>query len=92
MNKTNNRNQKRKDVVEAIIIREEPVHLVARIYEIPQRTIFGWLARYSSGGWNALNDGAKTGRKRKLSADDLKWLYDAITMGNPLNFVYGHSI
>jgi transposase len=85
MNRSEARSNKRKDVVEAIIIREEPVHLVARIYNVPQRTIFDWLSRYRAGGWGSLKEGARTGRKRKLSADDMKWLYEAITMGNPLN-------
>jgi len=79
------RSNKRKEVVEAIIIREEPIHLVSRIYNIPQRTLFDWLSRYRNGGWDALNEGARSGRKRKISAADMKWLYDAITMGNPLN-------
>lgn len=85
MNRAEARSHKRKEVVEAIIIREEPVHLVARVYNLPQRTLFDWLSRYRSGGWDALKEGARTGRKRKLSADDMRWLYDAITMGNPLN-------
>jgi len=33
-------NQKRKDVVEAIVLREEPIALVARLYNITQRTVF----------------------------------------------------
>jgi transposase len=85
MNRSEARSNKRKEVVEAIIIREEPVHLVARIYNVPQRTIFDWLSRYRAGGWCSLKEGARTGRKIKLSANDMKWLYDAITMGNPLN-------
>lgn len=85
MNRAEARSKKRKEVVEAIILREEPVHLVARVYNLPQRTIFDWLSRYRSGGWDSLKEGARTGRKRKLSAADMKGLYDAITMGNPLN-------
>lgn len=85
MNRSEARSKKRKEVVEAIIIREEPVHLVARVYNLPQRTLFDWLSRYRSGGWDALKEGVRTGRKRKLSADDMKWLYDAVTMGSPLN-------
>jgi transposase len=77
--------KKRKEAVEAIIIRQEPVHLVARIYNIPTRTLFDWLARYRSGGWGALKEGTRTGRTRKLTPDDMKWVYDAVTLGNPQN-------
>lgn len=52
--KVEQRNQKRKEVVEAIVIRHEPVHLVRRIYNIPERTVFDWLSLYRSGGWDAL--------------------------------------
>jgi len=44
--------------------------------------------RYRSGGWQALNEGSRQGRPKKLNGDDLKWLYDAITMGNPLNYQF----
>ena len=44
MTKSEQRIKKRKEVVEAIVVRQEPVHLVARIYKIPQRTVFDWLA------------------------------------------------
>ncbi|MDQ7074090.1 MAG: helix-turn-helix domain-containing protein [Gammaproteobacteria bacterium] len=88
MNKSEIRSQKRKDVVEAIIIRNESIHVVSRIYNLPKRTLFDWLSRYRSGGWDALKEGKRSGRKRKVSADDMKWLYDAITMGNPLNYKF----
>jgi transposase-like protein len=55
------RNERRKEAVEAIVIRQEPVHLVARILGIPQRTIFDWLSLYRSGGWDALKEGHRSG-------------------------------
>jgi transposase len=82
------REEKRKAVVEAIVIREEPVHLVARVHNIAQRTVFDWLSLYRSGGWDALKEGARSGRPRKLSGDDMKWVYDAVTQGNPLNYKF----
>jgi transposase len=86
--RTELRNQKRKEVVEAIIIRQEPVHLVARIYQIPQRTVFDWLSLYRSGGWDALKEGHRSGRPRKVSAEDMKWIYNAVTLGNPQHFQF----
>jgi transposase len=86
--KTELRNKKRKEVVSAIIIRREPVHLVARIYQIPQRTIFDWLSLYRAGGWDALKEGHRSGRPRKISADDMKWIYNAVTLGNPQQFQF----
>ncbi len=85
MTRAEARSAKRKEVVEAIVVRNEPVALVARIYNIPRRTIFGWLARYRNGGWDALKEGSRRGRPRKLTGEAMQWVYEAITMGNPLN-------
>ena len=86
MNRAEKRSQKRKEVVEAIALRKEPVEVVARIHNIALRTVFDWLARYRQGGWHALIEKTRQGRPTKVTADDMKWLYDAITMGNPLNY------
>lgn len=85
MNRAEQRSQKRKEVVEAIVLRNEQVTTVARVYHLSQRTIFDWLARYRNGGWQALIETSRQGRPRKVTGEDMKWLYDAITMGNPLN-------
>lgn len=82
------RNQKRKDVVEAIVVRGEPVHLVARIYGTPERTVFDWLSLYRSGGWDALKEGRRSGRPRKLSGEDMKWIYRVVTQGNPQQYQF----
>lgn len=87
-NKIELRNQRRKEAVEAIVVRQEPVHLVARIFRIPQRTIFDWLSLYRSGGWDALKEARRSGRPRKISADDMKWIYHAVTLGNPQQFKF----
>ena len=86
--KIEQRNQKRRDVVEAIVIRQEPVSLVRRIYNIPERTVFDWLSLYRSGGWDALKEGARSGRPRKVGGGDMQWIYNAVTMGNPLNYQF----
>jgi len=61
---------------------------VTRIFNVPTRTVFDWLARYRSGGWHALNDERKSGRPKKLSAEDMRWVYDAVSMKNPLNYQF----
>lgn len=61
----------------------EVIALVARVNRVPLRTIFGWLARYRQGGWHALRNGERSGRPRKVSAEVMQWLYDAISLGDP---------
>ena len=88
MPKSETRNQKRKEFVEAIVVRNEPVVLAARLFKIPLRTAFNWLALYRSGGWHALKEKSKQGRPKKVSGEDMHWLYEAITQGNPLNYKF----
>lgn len=77
------RNQKRKEVIEAIIIRQEPAYLVSQIYNIRQRTLFNWLALYRSGGWDALKESARSGRPKKLTGLDMEWIYQVVSQGTP---------
>lgn len=74
--------QRRKQAVESVQA-GEVIALVARVNRVPLRTIFGWLARYRQGGWHALRNGERSGRPRKVSAETMAWLYDAISLGDP---------
>ncbi len=73
-------------MVTAIVIRQESVHVVARVYGVPQRTVFDWLSLYRSGGWNALKEGQRSGRPGKVFAEQMRWVYNAVTLGNPEQF------
>jgi len=77
--------EKRKNAVSAVQA-GEPVKLVARVHQVPERTVFGWLARYRAGGWHALQEQKRSGRPRKVSAEVMHWLYDAITLGDPRQY------
>ena len=48
------------------------------------RCIYSWLAQYRSGGWDALKAKKISGRPKKLTAAQIKWLYKTITLKNPL--------
>ena len=80
------RYEKRRAVVEAVQ-RGDSVAVVARVFGVAVRSIFDWLAWYRQGGWHALKEGLRSGRPRKVSGEVMRWLYRAITMGNP---VRGH--
>ena len=76
------RYQKRVSVVKAIQS-GEPVALVARIFQVPVATIYSWLSMYRAGGYHNLKDNKRSGRPSKVTPEILKWLYEAITMGDP---------
>jgi transposase len=82
------RELRRIEVVEAIVVRGEEVTTVSRVYNTPLRTVFDWLARYRGGGWDALKEGQRSGRRRKVTGDLMKWLYNKITMGDPRQFQF----
>jgi transposase len=86
MDRAEKRSQKRKEVVEAVVVRKGPIAVVSRVFNTPVRRVFEWLARYRQGGWQALTEKSRQGRPKKVTGPDLKWLYDAVTMGNPLNY------
>jgi len=50
------RNEKRRDVVGAIVTRTEPIHDAFRIFNFPLRTILDWLGWFWATGWDGLND------------------------------------
>lgn len=81
------RYEKRRAVVEAVQ-RGDPVAVVARVFGVAARSIFDWLAWYRQGGWQALTEGRRSGRPRKVSGEVMRWLYRAITMGNPLQYKF----
>lgn len=87
LKRSEQRYQKRVEAVKAVQRGEEP-KIVARVMGIPLNSIYNWLARYRSGGWHALRDGKKSGRPRKVTGAVLKWLYDAITGGDPRQYQF----
>jgi transposase len=79
------RYEKRRDAVDAVRA-GEPVAVVARVLKVPHRTLFSWLARYRHGGNDALREGHRSGRQRKVNAEVMQWLYQAITRGEPRQY------
>jgi transposase len=81
------RYQKRKAVVEAVARGEKPT-VVARVFNIPLRSVFHWVARYRHGGYHVLREGKREGRPRKVNAELMQWLYKAITLGDPQQYQF----
>jgi transposase len=91
MTKSEERFEKRKAAVEAVK-RGDPVSTVARVMRVPLRTVFRWLALYRNGGEHALQEGERSGRPRKVTDDVMRWLYEAITGGNPKQYRFSFCL
>lgn len=77
--------EKRRSAVDAVRA-GETISVVARVFKVPHRTLFSWLARYRDGGYDALREGQRSGRGRKVNEEVMRWLYDAITLGDPRQY------
>lgn len=63
---------------------------VARLLGVHRATVYNWLSQYRAGGWGNLDAKKRGGRKRKLDAKAMAWVYQAITQKNPqqFNFIF----
>jgi transposase len=56
---------------------------VARILGVNRASVYNWLAMYRRGGWSALDARRRGGRKPKLAAKQIEWVYRTVTLGDP---------
>jgi transposase len=57
--------------------------VVAKVFGVNRDSIYGWLAKYRQGGWSALKRRAAPGRKPKLDAAAMRWIYRVVVDKTP---------
>ena len=60
-----------------------PVRVVCEGMGVSRAALFGWLARYRAGGWDALRARKRGGRRPKLDGRQLAWVYEVVTGRDP---------
>jgi transposase len=54
--------------------------------------IYNWLARYRANGWHGLKTGMRTGRPRKLTGNQLAWIYRTVVDKDPLQLKFSFAL
>lgn len=81
----------RKRAVASVQSGQSP-EIVASALGINRATIYGWLSRYRNGGWGALNARKRGGRKPKLDGNAIRWVYNTVTLKNPLQLKFTFAL
>ena len=66
----------------------QPAASIAATFGVNVRTVFGWLAKFAEGGQNALLAKPISGRPPKISADEMRWIAQAVRDNSPQQFKF----
>lgn len=70
----------------------ESPELVIAALGFSRPRIYEWLALYREGGIDALRSRKAPGKKPRLKGHMVRWIYNAITMKNPLQFKFPFAL
>jgi transposase len=81
----------RRRAVERVQAGESP-EVVIKALGFCRACIYNWLAMYRAGGWSALKARALSGRPRKISAAQMRWIYQTVVGKSPLQYLFEFAL
>lgn len=70
----------------------ESPEIVIKTLGFARACIYNWLARYRSGGWQALKTGSRSGRPKKLTGSQIRWIYRTIRDKDPMQLKFSFAL
>ena len=70
----------------------ESPEIVIKTLGFARACIYNWLARYRSGGWQALRTGSRSGRPKKLTGSQIRWIYRTIRDKDPRQLKFSFAL
>jgi transposase len=81
----------RSRAVERVQAGESP-ETVIKTLGFSRACIYNWLARYRTGGWHALRTGHRSGRPKKINAQQMSWIYSTIRDKDPRQLKFSFAL
>jgi transposase len=70
----------------------ESPEVVIKTLGFARACIYNWLARYRTGGWHGLRTGQRSGRPKKLTTSQIKWVYKTVRDKDPQQFKFEFAL
>ena len=70
----------------------ESPETVIKTLGFARASIYNWLARYRTGGWQALKTGSRSGRPKKLTGSQIRWIYRTIRDKEPRQLKFSFAL
>ena len=78
----------RQQAIKAVVREGQTAQNVAAAFGVNVRSVFRWLADFANGGQNALLAKPIPGRPSKVSAEEMRWLAQAVRDYTPLQYKF----
>jgi len=70
----------------------ESPEVVIKALGFSRACIYNWLAAYRAGGWEALRAKRLYGRPHKLKGWQIRWIYQTVTLKNPMQLRFPYAL